>query len=882
MCFGDDRYCTVLLTHSQFLDIQPPPRVLRTRRSLAEESGGEEILYPRQAAVVPPVPSPKTSAATEHEGADEAAYPPTAFIQPSQRPRKRTSDEFELDQTGTLTSKHASPSSSSLKEKDKARRHRSLGVGLPSSSTSSLRDKSSKERRRDTLSVNVRHARQISASSSSSGHDNNHAAHHSRRLHASDYSHLPPSPATSSIQQFLRHGGGGSATASPMSNTNKELPSQASANVAHSLLRGTQEGWSDLDDQATVEALRKLDGISGRSARARSSVGGHSRVGSASRPSTPAKSSSAQWEGVEGQGRRSSRVLSVGNGPAAGKDRSSKEQVTPQRQAVGLGLAFTEASAEPEQSEGASVAKEDVPLQGLSTPDKPLKKHGSVSKRGSFTPKRGSASSTNYTSTPTTGSRDSTSLSTATSATSPSGLSTKSHSKARRNSAGSDISSNQSSDAISLRDRAALAAATEVVEENIVPPVPPLPKVYSSLKPPQQAQQNNAGIAFPVLPPDHVDEKPLPKPVESEPAHKTSLDIPTVYVPPKRQSIKVTTPPTSSSNVHKTPSKKWSFTNPLGKKLVTSPSSASIKDSSAKSPSMALSPRALSFTSQLRKSSSREQSLASESKRKQSNDGWEAINTDAMASASSLASLSSLGSTQILGTPASAPPYAISKTPDRLAPSRTETASSSSTNLTASMPPLPQHTPLSPSSSIKRGASTKRLTPSSIPFFRRSSSQSMQNPSANVPSSSPTYSSTHSQVSQARSPSSGRSPTKEAHPPTAVPSSSHKKSSVLSLGLPSLLKGSSSRRSLHSDKEKSDAKNAREEARHAREAEKEKHKKEDKERSESRISVLMGRKRGKVRTSNSLVCTIVIKYYNRHCRPLTQESKSQSPCPRCK
>jgi dual specificity tyrosine-phosphorylation-regulated kinase 2/3/4 len=70
-----------------------------------------------------------------------------------------------------------------------------------------------------------------------------------------------------------------------------------------------------------------------------------------------------------------------------------------------------------------------------------------------------------------------------------------------------------------------------------------------------------------------------------------------------------------------------------------------------------------------------------------------------------------------------------------------------------------------------------------------------------------------------------------------------KKSSVLSLGLPSLLKGSSSRRSFHAEKN--------DDSQRAKDAEKEKlererQKKEDKDRSESRISVLMGRKRGKV------------------------------------
>ncbi|KAI0340710.1 hypothetical protein BDW22DRAFT_1398476 [Trametopsis cervina] len=816
-----------------FVDVQPPPRSLRTKRSMADESGGEEILYPRQ--FVPPLPQKGSPGSEQETSTGVLLTPPTAFIPPGQRPRKRTSDEFELDQTGLLSSKHASSSFSSPKDQDKdkaasVRRHRSLGVGLPSSVSSPARDKNSKERRRDTLAVNTRHSRQISASSSSSSHGDAYTNHHSRRLHASDYSHLPPSPGSSSIQQFLRHGSTGSASASPAVNANKELPSHASANVAHSLLRGTQEGWSDLDDQATVEALRKLDGISGRTARARSSIGGHSRVGSSSRPSTPAKTS-GQWEGMEG--RRSSRVLSGAPGSVSGKDKASKDLTGAQRQSVGLGLGLGDASVEAEQNDVLSAVKDDTQLQDLSTPEKPLKKHGSVSKRGSFTPKRGSASSTNYTSTPTTSSRDSASLSAATSATSGSAFSGKSNSKARRNSAGSDVSSNHSSDAISLRDRAALAAGAEGVEEHIVPPVPPLPKDFFNLK----SQQNTPAILFPLLSSDQPEERSYGKQADSSTVLSAPLEVPVFNTPSKRQSLKVTTPTS-----HKTPSKKWSFSNPLGKKLVTSPSTSSMKDGPGKSPGMSLSPRALSFTSQLRKSTSREQPTV----RKQSVDEWETINADAMASASSLASMSSVGSIHAMSAPASVPPISSSKTPDRLVPSRSETASSASTNLTASMPPLPQHTPLSPSSSIRRGASTKRLTPSSIPFFRRSSSQSMQIPPANIPPSSPTYSSTHSQL---RSPSMGMSPTKEAQPPTAIPSSSHKKSSVLSLGLPSLLKGSSSRRSLHSDKEKSDAKSAKEEARHAKEVEKDRQKKEDKDRSESRISVLMGRKRGKTLSS---------------------------------
>jgi dual specificity tyrosine-phosphorylation-regulated kinase 2/3/4 len=91
---------------------------------------------------------------------------------------------------------------------------------------------------------------------------------------------------------------------------------------------------------------------------------------------------------------------------------------------------------------------------------------------------------------------------------------------------------------------------------------------------------------------------------------------------------------------------------------------------------------------------------------------------------------------------------------------------------------------------------------------------------------------------------------------TSTPGTTHRKSSMLSLGLPSLLK-SSSRRSLHAD-----AKEAAKEAQRVKDAarelekektklEKERQKKEDKDRSESRISVIINRKRGKVRRLQS-------------------------------
>lgn len=786
------------LRRRQFLDVQPPPRALRSKRSIADESGGEEILYPRQHAS-PPVATPHTpehdtaavvqASSSAEAPAPAAAAPPSAFAAPGQRPKKRTSDEFEMDyNTGTVSSKHQEQPSAKEKDKTAARRHRSIGPGIPSISSAAPREKA-RDARRDTLSVSVRHARQVSASSSSG---ESHSAHHARRLQNSDYSHLPPSPGSSSIQQFLRHASTGSTATAGASKDH------STSHVAHSLLRGTQEGWSDMDDQATVEALRKLDGVSGKTARARSSIGAHSRVNSSSRSGTPAKTA-GQWEGGV-ENRRASRIGSS-HGSISGRDKAK----------VGLGLSMADTSVEVETNGHAGEEQHGSPA-----PEK-AKKHASMSQRASFTPKRGSASSTNYTGTPTTSSRDSASLSAATSATSVSAASGRQSSttKARRNSAGSDISSNLSGDATSVRDRAAaLAAPADIVEESTVPPVPPLPKDLSTLKPHQ-----HAGVAFPAS----DSETGIRHASELEPA--ASLEVPMFSTPSKHQSMKATTP--TSSGSQKTPSRWRSFS-----KLVSSPSQSSMKEPKS-SAGIALSPRALSFTQQLRKSTSRDHPPSTP--RKQSTDEWMNINVDAMGSASSLVSMSSVGSVHPVSPPASAPPpITTSKTPDRLVPSRSETASSSSTNLTASMPPVPQQMPLSPSSSIRRGPSTKRLTPSSIPFFRRSSSQSMQMPppGAAMPSTSPTYSSSNSHLR----PPSATSPIKD----TPLTSPTTKKSSVF--GLPSLLKGSSSRRSLHSDKEKSDSRSAKEEAR----AEKEKHKKDEKDRSESRISVLMGRKRGKV------------------------------------
>ncbi|KZT69063.1 hypothetical protein DAEQUDRAFT_302437 [Daedalea quercina L-15889] len=831
-------------------EVQPILRPLRSRRSVAEESGGEEILYPRHPMPVDDRKRADVSNAyaedsyrlddTEHLSLVQSTAttapkadtisPPSAYIASTNRPRKRTSDEFEMDNAGMLVAKSAM-TSNTPKDKEKVRRHKSLGAAP---ATAALNKEKVKERRRDTLSINVKHHRQTSASSSSSGHGD---GPHARRVHASDFSHLPPSPSSSSIQHLLKQSGTGSKTTSPSHHPLKEKDSssQLPTNmVAHSLLRGTQEGWSGLDDQATMEALRKLDGLSGRSARARSSIGAHSRLGSSSRPGTPA-GASGQWEGVEG-GRSSKRISTHA---AKDKDRVKGEHVASQRQSSGLGITATDILGESEVHDTAARSGEEHHSSSPPPEKSSLKKSNSIT-RTSFNGKRGSASSGTYTSTPTTSSRDSATLSISTSATSVSATSGRqSTNKAKRNSASSELSG-YSGEANYIRDRtASLAGAADSSEEQRVPPVPPLPKDISHYK---QPPQTPATVVSPA--PEAPGSSRSKRETVSDMRFQSSLEVPSFpSTPSKHASLQVQKSTTVSTSIQKTPSKKWSFSNVMGKKLSNSPSISSMNEPVVpKSPGLPISPRSLTFGAQLRKSVSKEHARSPTSKA--SADDWSPIQS-AMASATSLASVSSVGSVRgSLRDPLSPSlPGSLLQAPlqtsDRSAPSRAETASSASTN-------VPTQAPLSPSSSLRRGPSTKRLTPSSIPFFRRSSSQSMALPPSNTmpPPPSPTSSgfgsaSTRVHIYDRHSPIHDTSLTS----PTT--SSSHKKSSVLSLGLPSLLRGSSSRRSLHSDREKSDSKSTRD----SKDSDREGKKKDDKERSESRISVLMGRKRGKTLSS---------------------------------
>ncbi|CAE6531983.1 unnamed protein product, partial [Rhizoctonia solani] len=107
-----------------------------------------------------------------------------------------------------------------------------------------------------------------------------------------DFSHLPPSPSTSSIEP----------------------------NMAHSLLRGTQEGWAALEDSSTAEAFRNLDGLSGKSVRARNlPVTGNSS--SSSSAATPSAKKSAHPVSLSSLRKFSHNSTSV----SAGSNRAAKD-----------------------------------------------------------------------------------------------------------------------------------------------------------------------------------------------------------------------------------------------------------------------------------------------------------------------------------------------------------------------------------------------------------------------------------------------------------------------------------------------------------------------------------------------------------------------------
>jgi dual specificity tyrosine-phosphorylation-regulated kinase 2/3/4 len=883
------------------------PRSVRLKRSM-EESAGEEILYPRSltksrqqldsstpsAQASPYTTTSKFSSASESATSHSIlSHKTSASVSTPRRHRKRASEDTSPQ--GSSVMGGFSPMSSP-KDETHVRRHRSLGVSPPALPPVSQqrdldRDRTRERRRQDgpngimtpTRSNSTskdhghreRHARRSSASSASASNGQIVELNHSRRTH--DFSHLPPSPSSTALQHILKnttvnHGG----TPSP-------LPAQGSVGsssaVAHSLLRGTQEGWSGLDDSATAEALRKLDGISGRSLRARSSVISVASK-SSSRPGTPgSKTGHQQWEGMEPAPltkRRSSGTLNLRD--AVPLNPSGQTTVAP-----------TPPLVPPHASDRTHGDNDMMTIKSSTTPV-------GVRTNGASPLKRSSESSTNThfttTDTPTSVSRDSTSMSTSASVSSVQ-TSSRRHSLTsngrvkRSNSIGSDTSSIHSE-----KDRAASLAAGVETEPAMIPPVPPLPKAYQT--PPGSAHQvhihSSAGQnnfedvdRHVGIPPIEV-QSPRGHTLASGPPAGNAGQFPTspsgssthLLVSGPSTASAPPLPSSPSATATRSPSKKWSFSS-LNLRLP----SGSSKDSSNTDPLSPRSPRKAS-------SSSRKEATSSPAVKQQqlpprlssSADREQDLLSSSPATSSLLHRKSPSPRLSTSSVHASQHPFPTSYPQIVPSPTRRSTdrqsrpgsntshyTNATSTHGTQTKEAQPQGSP------TRRPSTTRRLTPSSIPFFRRSSTHSISSPtigttgnaSASVPATSPRSpaslmpssplmpvmtSSTGSLGNPATAPSLTR-----ATPPTAditsSPGSSAHRKSVL-MGLPSLLKGSNSRRSVHGGDKSDSEKKAKEEKirekeEKLREKEKKKEdKKEEKERSESRISVLMGRRRGKV------------------------------------
>ncbi|WRT70072.1 uncharacterized protein IL334_007066 [Kwoniella shivajii] len=286
-----------------------------------------------------------------------------------------------------------------------------------------------------------------------------------------DFSHLPPSPSTASINQILK----GSASVNNFASSSTP-PSSASGTVSQFGAKPPQRSDSQRLrsqpsnpklDAGTEEAMRKLDGISTTPGKSKSKKSSTSTV--TSRPGTPPSSKS----------KKIPSKLSSG---------SLKSSESPLNNWIDIG--------------------EELPAV-------PAPRAKSV--------KRESSSSASFIGTPT--SRDSHSL--PTTSTTPS--ITDGAQKARRASGGSDIST----PSITVGD------SSDQDRDVSVPPVPPLPKSYISMR-----QGMNVNNFAPIREPP---SSPLLSPAAPSPGTPQEVTSPITYPAPKMN-------------------KKWSFSSALNLK----------------------------------------------------------------------------------------------------------------------------------------------------------------------------------------------------------------------------------------------------------------------------------------------------------------------------
>ncbi len=512
------------------------------------------------------------------------------------------------------------------------------------------------------------------------------AAHHDIFKHFApkDFSHLPPSPSSASINQFLRGSGSVnnfasastppgttmatapsylSATSVSTAPSRTSLPASDSGGV-RSMPSNQKTGWEGRSLGAeTAETLRKLDGLGSTPGKAKPSSRGKSSAGSAhSRPGTPpAVRSRTPSE------KKLFRKVSTGSAKAPESSTTNDTDGSPLHTWVDV-ADDTPGIPVPQQGrQGGSKGS----LPSLDTPVL-------------STEKRESPSSTSFVGTPN--SRDSHSV--PPTSTRPSSLSDQKNEPrpVRRSSGDSDES---------VYSDAVQGDIMEKDAEASVPPVPPLPKRYMSMR---QGLSNAAG---PTPPSAYITLQ------ESSLGSSPHGEV----ISPELSATSDTAHPVRPRPMNK----KWSFSSALSLRLNNRDSSQSPAASQSAQPQ----------------------------------DGCESPQT-----------------------PWSEIQHGELSPPARLdlsesAPVRQDNRSIQSITPVATTLAVP-----------KPSVANKRLTPSSMPFFRRASSSSVQ-----------------SKTSQGSVP---ETPKAANPPPTSqrMPSGSQARRSVLGMHLPSMLRGSASKRGL--------------------------------------------------------------------------------------
>ena len=627
------------------------------------------------------------------------------------------------------------------------------------------------------------HLREISAPALGAGGKGKHSpstSHHHdilRHFAPKDFSHLPPSPSSASINQFLRNsnstgnfgssalGGVGIGVGSPSSktppttstshvsyfpNTASNGPptpshSQAGGNPNASMtsyksgitrsdsqrsnrLKSGSKSWEGREvSRDTAEAMRKLDGLGstpkGKAGSRGSKLSGGSGLGSAGHTSRP-ESPTRERNGSGG----------VGKGLAP-----------PQTQVQGQGQSERQGSASSPLSRWTDLADETRALNiGMENGGRMGQgnAYGRVNGlEGPVMPaaRRESPSTASFEGTPT--SRDSTSI------TTPSSSSARPDLKQRRASVGSDFSTAGSDPGPHNS-----TGSCEKVGELSVPPVPPLPKGYASMR---------YGLS------NAANSMPPPSTAPIQPAYQPLVDNSYGQIPtPVTASVAVTTPnihgsPATSSSPASTTdqrprqmNKKWSFSSAISLRLNRG-------DSGNANTSISSPPQAYTQASP-------------DLSRTDYDDSSYIWNQTMPGDFSGMS----------YAPPHQQNQHAGSDTSSATA-SRLENRSATSITPVGLAPPAPASSNGSASGhSSKPPPTNKRLTPSGIPFFRRTSSSSTQPKQPTPPASS---------IEQFSGGSKSSLPPVSKIPTSA---STNTRKSMLGMHFPSMLRSSGSKRHL--------------------------------------------------------------------------------------